>query len=608
MVDLNQSLAVKLRLAIGELRNLPRVLRLVWRASPGWTSVWACGLVIQAFPPVAIVFLTRILVDQLSQLVQGDPNATPNVVLPVAMIVGVMLAGELLRSILEYVASVQATILQDHIHSLVHEQAARVDMSFYDLPEYFDHLHRAQSEAWHRPSALLLSLGGLMQQGITLLAMCIILLRYGWSVPLVLGLTTIPSLWVLLRYTYRQHQFRTQTTSDERHAHYYSYLLTGRECASELRLFDLGPAFRSKFDAIRLRLRVGERSLAREHMFATSAAAMSAVLLAGSITLWMVWQTHRGLMTLGELAFFYQAFSQGQKMTHAMFQQAGQVYYNSLFAGDLFDYLNLKPEIVSPKIPHPCSTAIEKGIQFEGVTFCYPRSNSPIIRDLNLRLPAGKMVALVGQNGAGKSTLIKLLLRFYDPSDGRITLDGIDLKQFSLTEYRKLITVLFQQPVPYNTTVRENLTWGIYPRNPDQEEIETAARQAGLQEIVARLPNGYDQLLGKWFLNGEELSVGQWQRVALGRAFLRQAPFIILDEPTSAMDPWAEAEWLAGFRKLAKSKTVLIITHRFSTAMHADEIHVMEGGQIIESGTHDSLVHSAGRYAAGYRAQSLVKP
>lgn len=157
--------------------------------------------------------------------------------------VGVMLAGELLRSILEYVASVQATILQDHIHSLVHEQAARVDMAFYDLPEYFDHLHRAQSEAWHRPSALLLSLGGLMQQGITLLAMCIILLRYGWSVPLVLGLTTIPSLWVLLRYTYPQHQFRTQTTSDERHSHYYSYLLTGRECASELRLFDLEGEF-----------------------------------------------------------------------------------------------------------------------------------------------------------------------------------------------------------------------------------------------------------------------------------------------------------------------------------------------------------------------------
>jgi len=234
----------------------------------------------------------------------------------------------------------------------------------------------------------------------------------------------------------------------------------------------------------------------------------------------------------------------------------------------------------------------------ERVRFRYPGSVRPVLEDFDLEIPAGRIVAVVGSNGAGKSTLIKLLCRFYDPETGRVALDGVDLREFKIEELRSRIAVLFQQPVHYNDTVRENIAYGDLHAPVDSLEI--AAQAAGAEEIIARLPQGYDSMLGRWFADGTELSLGEWQRIALARAFLRRAPILILDEPTSAMDPWAEADWLARFRKLAAGRTVLMITHRFSTAMFADVIHVMSEGHIVESGTHEQLLEAGGRYAQAW--------
>ncbi|HJT88167.1 MAG TPA: ATP-binding cassette domain-containing protein, partial [Bryobacteraceae bacterium] len=236
-------------------------------------------------------------------------------------------------------------------------------------------------------------------------------------------------------------------------------------------------------------------------------------------------------------------------------------------------------------------------------TFRYPGSERPVLDDFDLEIPAGRMVAVVGANGAGKSTLIKLLCRFYDPDDGRVTLDGIDLRNLSLEELRGDITVLFQQPVRYNDTVRQNIVYGEIDAALDAARLERAIRAAGAGGIVSQLPQGVDSMLGRWFAEGTELSVGEWQRIALARAFLRRAPILVLDEPTSAMDPWAEADWLERFSRLAAGRTVLIITHRFSTAMFADTIHVMDGGRVVESGTHDRLLAANGRYAEAWAAQ-----
>jgi ATP-binding cassette subfamily B protein len=246
---------------------------------------------------------------------------------------------------------------------------------------------------------------------------------------------------------------------------------------------------------------------------------------------------------------------------------------------------------------------LKEGIRFEEVTFRYPDSEAAALLNFDLTIPGGSIVAIVGANGAGKSTLIKLLCRFYDPDSGRILMDGVDLRRFSLRELRRQITILFQAPVNYQSTFSENIALGDLSAANNPRKIELAARAAGADKLIDGLPHGYETLLGKWFKGGTDLSVGEWQRLALARAYWRQAPILVLDEPTSAMDPWAEHDWLQRFRGLAAGQTTLIITHRFTTAMHADRIHVMEEGRVVESGSHAELLALGGRYAQSWQAQ-----
>ncbi|MCA1994987.1 MAG: ATP-binding cassette domain-containing protein, partial [Coleofasciculus sp. S288] len=274
----------------------------------------------------------------------------------------------------------------------------------------------------------------------------------------------------------------------------------------------------------------------------------------------------------------------------------------------LFEFLRLEPQVIDPPQPKPAPTQLKMGIQFQNVTFRYPGSERPVLSNFNLTIPAGKIVAIVGDNGAGKSTLIKLICRFYDPEAGCIKLDGTDVRDLSVEEYRRLITALFQFPIPYYVTAAQNIALGDLSATPSQAEIEAAAQAAGIHETITRLPNGYDTMLGKWFPGGAELSGGEWQRLALARSFLRRAQIIILDEPTSAMDPWAEFDWLERFRTLANGRSALVITHRFTLAMRADIIHVMREGQIVESGSHDELLADGGLYAQSWQAQMQASP
>ncbi|HEU5459763.1 MAG TPA: ABC transporter ATP-binding protein, partial [Pyrinomonadaceae bacterium] len=456
----------------------------------------------------------------------------------------------------------------------------------------------------YRPVALLGNLGALLQNSITLLAMGAILIPLGPWLALALMLSTLPAFFVVVHYALAEYQWRQKTTGDERRAWYYDWIMTTAEAAAELRLFALGKYFQSNYKGLRERLRGERLQLTRRQSIAELGASLIALIIIGGALGWMVWKALHGLVTLGELALIYAAFNQGQGLMRTLLENAGQLYGNSLFLGNLFEFLSLEPKIICQGDHRwPPLRDLQTSINFKGVSFTYPNASGKALDDFTMTIPSGKIVAIVGPNGAGKSTLLKLLCRFYDPDAGKISIDNRDLKDFAVDDLRRLITVLFQQPVHYNTTVRENVLYGDLKLDPSEAEIQTAIRAAGAEDVVSRLSEKEQTLLGRWFAGGTELSVGEWQRIALARAFLRRAPIIILDEPTSALDPWAEADWLERFRELARGRTSIIITHRLTTAMHADVIHVMDRGRIIESGSHQRLLEQSGLYAKSWSRQ-----
>jgi ATP-binding cassette subfamily B protein len=549
-------------------------------------------LIVQGLLPAAIVYLTKLVVD-------GLVIADVRLVLTRLLLVGaLLLLMEVVRNAINWVRTVQAELLQDHITSLIHEKSVSADLAFYELSDYYDHLHRARAEARYRPVALLGNLGALLQNSITLVAMGAILIPLGPWLALALVLSTLPAFYVVLHYALAEYQWRQRTTADDRRAWYYDWIMTTAEAAAEIRLFGLGKHFQSTYKGLRGRLRGERLHLTRRQGGAELAASLIALLIVGAALGWMVWKALHGLVTLGELALIYAAFNQGQGLMRTLLENAGQLYGNSLFLGNLFEFLALKPVIVDGR--HG-KEQVKVGIEFKGVSFSYPDASGRALDDFTMTIPKGKIVAIVGPNGAGKSTLLKLLCRFYDPQHGEIEIDGLNVKEIAVEDLRRMITVLLQTPFHYNTTVQENVFYGDLKAS--NLELDAAIKAAGAEEIVARLPQQEQTLLGRWFAGGTELSVGEWQRIALARAFLRRAPIIILDEPTSALDPWAEADWLERFRTLAAGRTSIIITHRFTTAMHADVIHVMDRGRIIESGSHQRLLEQSGLYAESWSRQ-----
>lgn len=586
-------------------RAIMRGLQLVREAAGGWTLLWGTLLVLQGVIPAALVYLSKIAVDLIGSAIQsagGLAGTIPAIWPPLALIPILWIAGQLIGSIITRVRMIQSELVQDHIHALIHEKSLSLDMEFFDSPASYDALHRARIDAISQPLALLESMGSLVQNGITLLALAAMLAAYAAWLPVLLIFTAIPGLWVMGRHILREHKWRLQNTANERRSRYYDLLLTDQKSAAELRLFGLGSHFRTAFTDLRTNLRQGRIALATMEMKAELSAGI--ISWAGGLAgmAWMLLRALQGMARLGDLVLCYQSFQQGQKLMRSLFESAGRIYRSTLFLESLFEFLAVTPAITSPADPAAPVERIMEGIRFDRVGFRYPGSSRSALHDFDLTLPGGRITAIVGHNGAGKSTLIKLLCRYYDPDSGKITIDGKALHEFSLPGLRGMMTVLFQEPVHFHTTVSENIAAGDLASAPGPERIRTAARDAGADGPIGRLPDGYDTILGKMF-GGAELSVGEWQRIALARAFLRNAPIVILDEPTSAMDSWAENDWLARFREMTRGKTVLIITHRFTTAMHADNIQVMEGGRVTESGTHHQLVEMGGHYAQSWRAQ-----
>ncbi len=583
--------------------RLDRALRMVWQAAPGWTLINSSLIVIQGVLPLATLYLMKRVVDAASSgLVSLDKAAAFHEVLFWITLAGAAaLCIALSRSLSDLAAEAQSQKVTDFISDILHAQSIAVDLGYYEDPRYYDTLHLAQQQAPYRPARIVNGLVQIGQNGVALAGILVLLFSFNWLVALVLFAAAFPGAIVRLVYARKLYDFESKQAATERRAWYYHWVLTDPGHAKEMRLFNLGPFFKGRFRDIRRELREGKLSLsARRSLIDLAAQVFATAAIFGTFA-YICYQTIVGTVTIGGLVMYYMGFQSGLGFLQGILRGLAGLYEDSLFLTGLYQFLDLKPQIVAPPEPHIIPPKINDGLSFQKVSFTYPGSAREALKDINLVLSPGKVIALVGKNGSGKTTLIKLLCRLYDPSEGGIKLEGIDLRQMDPISWRKEISVIFQDYVHYLLTVRENISVGDIGRTPSQDEIIRAAVLSGADPLIRNLPHGYDTILGHGFQGGRELSTGEWQKVALARAFLRDARIIVLDEPTSSLDPLAEAELFSGFRRIIEGRSAILISHRFSTVKMADYIYVMDKGGIIEHGTHDELLSAGGHYAFMYR-------
>ncbi len=593
-------------LKIRQALHLRRAIHLVWQSSPGWTFASIVLLVLQGILPLLSLYLTKLMVDAVSTgLTTSDKAAVLGHVMTLVVLAGVVaLAGNSCSSLVKLVSVAQTQLVTDRVHNILQVKSVEVDLEYYENAEYYNALHLAQAEAPYRPTTILNGLIQVGQSGISLVAIALLLFSLHWAIAAALFTAAIPGLVVRLKYSRKLYRKQREWTSQERRADYFNWMLTTTSYAKEIRLFDLGSLFQKRFRDLRSSIRREKITLATRTFIAEWAIQASATLAVFGACGFIAYQTLQGVITLGSLVMYYQAFQRGQGALQEMLSSLASLYENSLFLSHLYQFLDLKRTVAEPLHPQAFPVPLQIGIQFEQVQFRYPNSTRPLIEDISLTIRAGETVALVGENGAGKTTLIKLLCRLYDPTSGRITVDGIDLRQFKTTDLRQEISVVFQDYAHYNLTARENIGFGDVNQLSDHDEVRIAAKRAGVDKAIASLPYGYDTTLGREFEEGEELSIGEWQKVALARAFLRQSQIVVLDEPTSALDAKAEHQVFEQFRKLTQGRTAILISHRLSSIKLADRIYVIKDGRIVESGTHNELVQLNGHYARMFEIQA----
>jgi ATP-binding cassette subfamily B protein len=588
--------------------RLGRALRLVWKAAPGWTLANLALVVVQGVLPLAALYAMKRILDAVAAAVTSPPAVGPGVTgdawtwILVAGAVALLMAAARLAG--EYVTEAQSLQVTDSVAETLHAQSLAVDLSYYEDPSYYDTLHRAQSEAPYRPARIVSGLVQIAQNGLALAGIAAWLVTFNWGLALVLFLAVLPGAAARLFYSRRLYGLQQAQTEQERRSWYYHTVLTEALHAKELRIFGLGGFFQARYREVRQALRGGTLALARHRVVVELLAQVVATIaLFGSLA-WIAWQTMQGAVTVGDLAVYYLGFQTGVTMLQSVLRALAGLYEDNLFLTNLYRFLDLQPGISAPARPTPVPERPARGVVFHSVSFRYPGHGTDAVQDVDLELGPGEVVALVGENGSGKSTLAKLLCRLHDPSRGRITIDDVDLRDLDPVAWRRGLSAAFQDYAHYAMTASENIWLGDIDKPAEPAGIAAAGARSGADAVVSRLPAGYDTMLGRWFQNGQELSAGEWQRVAMARAFWREARILVLDEPSSSLDPLAEAELTRQFRHLLGGRSALIISHRMSTVRMADRIYVMDRGRVAERGAHAELLARDGLYARLYRAQA----
>jgi ATP-binding cassette, subfamily B, bacterial len=586
--------------------HLERALRLVWQSAPGWTAANFGLILIQGLLPLLSLYLMKLIVDAVTigLLAPDKTESLKKIILLILLAAAVALFAACCRSLTEIVKEAQTQVVTDHVADVIHGKSVAVDLEYYEDPKYYDTLHRAQQEATYRPTSIMNSLMQLGQSGISLVALAGLLVSFRWWVAAMLFLATVPGIFMRLEYARQMYDWQSRHTPSSRRAYYYHGMLTGGGHAQEIRLFGLGPLFMDRFRELRRTLRIEKLKISARRSLADLTTQASATLAIFGALAFVAYQAVAGTITIGDMVMYYGAFQRAQGSLQEIWTSLTKLYEDNLFLANFNEFLELKPKLSEPLAPLAFPSPIREGILLDRVNFRYPTGERTVLEDINLRISPGQMVALVGENGSGKTTLIKLLCRLYDPVSGRITIDGNDLRQFDPQALRQEFAVILQDYARYCLTARENIWLGNIRLPAGDERIIRAARQTKADDVIRKLPKGYETVLGHEFEDQGELSQGEWQKVALARAFLREAQLIILDEPTSWMDARAEYEVFESFRQTFQGRMALLISHRFSTVRLADYIYVLEGGRIIEGGAHDDLIRQGGKYAQLFEIQA----
>lgn len=586
--------------------QLKYVLRLVWQSAPGWTLAGGLLILITGTLPLATLYLMKLIVDSVNagatSTGKGDFGGT---LLLIALTGSIALLTLISQSASRIVSEAQSAIVSDHVQEVLHAKSIEVDLEYYENSEYYETFHIAQGQAPFRPTAII---NGLFQSGrsfITLVTMAALLLSFNWIAALILGVAVLPAVFVQYRYSRKNYRMQSSITPKERRAMYLHSLLTSTNYAKDIRLLGLGQLFISRYRDLREQIRKERLSLAfRGSVEEFASKAIALVVVFGAFA-FIAQQAFDGIITIGDMLMYFGAIQQGQSFLNSFLSSLVSLYENNLFLTALYQFLDLKPKVAQPSNPISFPKPIKSGICFEHVGFSYPNTNAMVLKDINLEIRPGQIVALVGENGSGKTTLIKLLCRLYDPQEGTIKIDGIDLRNFRTHDLRQEISAVLQDYANYHFRARENIWLGNVDKPEDMDHIVQAAECSGIDEAIKHLAKGYDTFLGRVFeKDGAELSIGEWQKVALARAFFRDSQVIILDEPTSSLDAKAEENVFNRFKQLAAGKIAIIISHRLSSVTMADRIYYIKEGRVTEQGTHQELMDQDKEYAQLFKIQA----